>query len=264
LFVSGRWPGIESGCGQLGNEENMNDHTSDIPQQEPHDSTGNPVAPKKSRWKKIIAVVLVVIVLATIGVVLAVTLNTHPDVVGSYKGDDGREITLDKYGIFMDITMSPWTLSPRGLGHYWVSGNRITIGYSELRPKVPTTFTIEKSNRLVGYGTAWVKQLVEPNRPSSLVGTYTASDGESLALNKNGAAYESHYESQEEHLVYSARVGTWVAGKNAVLVTYPDIHSDVRMSHPVTTTYAINGKTLVGGGKELVKTADDAIVPLTK
>jgi hypothetical protein len=106
--------------------------------------------------------------------------------------------------------------------------------------------------------------LVEPNRPSSLVGTYTASDGESLALNKNGAAYESHYESQEEHLVYSARVGTWVAGKNAVLVTYPDIHSDVRMSHPVTTTYAINGKTLVGGGKELVKTADDAIVPLTK
>jgi uncharacterized membrane protein len=66
----------------LGNEENMNDHTSDIPQQEPHDSTGNPVAPKKSRWKKIIAVVLVVIVLATIGVVLAVTRNKQPDVVG--------------------------------------------------------------------------------------------------------------------------------------------------------------------------------------
>jgi hypothetical protein len=242
----------------------MNDHTSDIPQQEPHDSTGNPVAPKKSRWKKIIAVVLVVIVLVTVGVVLAVTLNTHPDVVGSYKGDDGREIILAKDGTFTDITKPVWGLTAKGPVHYWVNGNKITIGDSKSRPKGPPTFKVEGNNRLVGYGTAWVKQLVEPNRPSSLVGTYTASDGESLALNKNGAAYESHYESQEEHLVYSARVGTWVAGKNAVLVTYPDIHSDVRMSHPVTTTYAINGKTLVGGGKELVKTADDAIVPLTK
>jgi hypothetical protein len=76
----------------------MNDHTSDIPQQEPHDSTGNPVASKKSKRKKTIAVVLVVIVLVTVGVVLAVTLNTHPDVVGSYKGDDGREIILAKDG----------------------------------------------------------------------------------------------------------------------------------------------------------------------
>jgi hypothetical protein len=240
----------------------MNDHTSDIPQQEPHDSTGNPVASKKSKRKKIIAVVLVVIVLVTVGVVLAVTLNTHPDVVGSYKGDDGREIILAKDGTFTDITKPVWGLTAKGPVHYWVNGNKITIGDSKSRPKGPPTFKVEGNNRLVGYGTVWVKQLVEPNRPSSLVGTYTASDGESLALNKNGAVYESHYESQEEHLVYSARVGTWVAGKNAVLVTYPDIHSDVRMSHPVTTTYAINGKTLVGGGKTLVKISDAVTVPV--
>jgi hypothetical protein len=239
----------------------MNDHTSDIPQQEPHDSTGNPVAPKKSRWKKIIAVVLVVIVLATIGVVLAVTLNTHPDVVGSYKGDDGREINLAKDGTFTEITKPPGGLTAKGPDYYWVNGNKITIGDSKSQPKGPPTFTVEKNNRLVGYGTAWVKQLVQPNRPISLVGTYTSSDGESLALAKNGAAYESRQEGPSE---FSARVGTWVAGKNVVSVTYPDIHSDIRTSHPVTTTYAINGKTLVGGGKELVKTADDAIVPLTK
>jgi hypothetical protein len=257
LFVSGRWPGIESGCGQLGNEENMNDHTSDIPQQEPHDSTGNPVAPKKSRWKKIIAVVLVVIVLATIGVVLAVTLNTHPDVVGSYKGDDGREINLAKDGTFTDITMSPWTLSPRGLGHYWVSGNRITIGYSELRPKVPTTFTIEKSNRLVGYGTAWVKQLVEPNRPSSLVGTYVSGDGTSLILAKNGTAIEGEYAPSATSL---ATYGVWVAGNNTITVTSPDF----QMNYTLHTTYAINGKDLVGEDKTLVKKSNDALPPITK
>jgi hypothetical protein len=257
LFVSGRWPGIESGCGQLGNEENMNDHTSDIPQQEPHDSTGNPVASKKSKRKKSIAVVLVVIVLVTVGVVLAVTLNTHPDVVGSYKGDDGREIILAKDGTFTDITKPVWGLTAKGPVHYWVNGNKITIGDSKSRPKGPPTFKVEGNNRLVGYGTAWVKQLVEPNRPSSLVGTYVSGDGTSLILAKNGTAIEGEYAPSATSL---ATYGVWVAGNNTITVTSPDF----QMNYTLHTTYAINGKDLVGEDKTLVKKSNDALPPITK
>ena len=53
--------------------------------------------------------------------------------------------------------------------------------------------------------------------------------------------------------------GNWVAGKNTVTVTYPNI----QLTNTLQMTYTINGKNLVGEGKELVKTSDDGMVPTT-
>jgi hypothetical protein len=104
---------------------------------------------------------------------------------------------------------------------------------------------------LVGWDTVWVKHAVAPNRPSSLVGTYTstASDGQTLALDKNGAVYDTQPLPTGE----TVGDGTWVADRNVVTVTYG----------VQKMTYTINGKSLVGQGKELVKTSDRAIVPAT-
>jgi|GEM_PF-1675133 len=208
--------------------------------------------------KQIVAGIIIVLVVAavTVAVVSIVTRTPKPNVVGIYTGQNGREIHLAKDGTFTEITLPRWGLTAKGPNHYWVSGKSITIGDSKSRPKGPPTFKVEGNNRLVGYGTVWVRHLVEPNRPSSIVGTYASSDGETLALNKNGAAYDS----RQEPLGFSARLGTWVAGKNTVTVTFPNYGK----GSPLATTYAINGKNLVGGGKELVKTSDDAKAPLTK
>ena len=202
-----------------------------------------------------IVLVLTVVVVVTVAVVSIVTRTPKPDVVGIYTGQNGREIKLAQDGTFTEITQPPWVMGGKGPNHYWVSGNNITIGGSKSRPEGPPTFKVEGNNRLVGYGTVWLKHLVEPNRPAALAGTYASSDGESLALNKNGAAWDS----QQENSGLSARVGTWVAEKNGVTVTYPDI----QRKNVLKTAYTINGKNLVGGGKELVKKSDNAIVPTT-
>jgi hypothetical protein len=217
-----------------------------------------------SQKKKIVAgivIVLAVVVVVTVAVVLVVTRTPQPDVVGIYTGQNGREIKLAEDGTFTETALPLGGLAGNGPNHYWVSGNNITIGDAKSRPEGPPTFKIEGNNQLVGYGTVWVKQLVEPNRPSSLVGTYASSDGESLALFNNGAAYDSQLDSQREPSGgFYMPGGNWVAGKNTVTVTYPDLE----MSKTLKTTYTINGKNLVGGGKELVKKSDDAMAPATK
>ena len=214
--------------------------------------------------KKIIAGVAIVTVFVgvTVAVVLVMTRTPKPDVVGIYTGQNGREIRLAEDGTFTEITQPHWGLTAKGPNHYWVSGNSIIIGDSTSRPKGPPTFKVEGGNRLIGYGTVWVKQVVKPNRPSSLVGTYASSDGESLALDTNGAAYDSQQEPSPPtaQSLVSARVGTWVAGKNTVTVTYPNYGK----GSPLATTYTIDGENLIGGGKELVKKSDNAIAPLTK
>jgi len=169
------------------------------------------------------------------------------DVVGTYTGQDGREIRLAEDGIFSEIPDSLGGFRP-GTLRYWVTGNSITIGASKSRPNVSPTFKVEGNNRLVGDSTVWIKQSVKPNRPSSLVGTYTSSDGESLALDKNGSIYDS----QQLPTGSSARTGIWVAGNDAVKVTYSE----------EATTYTISGNNLVGGGKEFVKKSNDTIVPV--
>jgi hypothetical protein len=208
-----------------------------------------------NRKKKIIAgivVVAVVVVVVTVAVIFIVTRSPSPDVVGTYTGQNGREIKLADDGTFTEITRPPWGMMPKGPNHYWVSGNNITIGDSKSPPKGPTTFKIEGYNRLVGWDTVWVKHTVEPNRPSSLVGTYTstASDGQTLALDKNGAVYVT----QPLPTGKTVGGGTWVADRNVVTIAYG----------VQKMTYTINGKSLVGGGKELAKTSDRAIVPATK
>jgi uncharacterized membrane protein len=241
----------------------MNDNTSDIPQQEPHDSTGNPVAPKKSKRKKTIAgivAVLVAIVLVAVGVVLVVTLTTQPNVIGTYTSRGGMVIRFSKGGVYTDIwlqeTSEGW---PPGQlptpNHYWVDGNKITIGNSKSGPKGPPAFTVVNNNRLVGtgpnYAGIWVKQLVKlNNRPASLVGTYTAVGYETLLLYKSGAAYDKLTIGAFEQL----RTGTWVAGKNSISVTYS---TSIGTLHLRTMTYTINGKNLVGEGTTLAKTSNN-------
>jgi hypothetical protein len=213
-----------------------------------------------SRQKKMtvagIVIALVVVVAATVAVVSIVTRTTRSDVVGTYVGQNGREITLDKYGIFTEITRFPMgTQIPT---RYWVSGNNITIGNSKSRPNAgPPAFKVEGNNKLVGDGTVWVKQLVKRNRPSSLVGTYASGDGTSLILAKNGAAVELGYAPSA---VAPAKYCVWVAGNNTITVTFPDF----QMNYRLHTTYTINGKNLTGEGKLLVRTSDSAIVPALK
>ena len=214
------------------------------------------------KQKKIVArivIVLVVVVAVTVAVVSIVTRTPKPDVVGIYTAQNGREIHLDKDGTFTEIGGLPSIgTATRVPMRYWVTGNNITVGTGKSNSsKGPTTFKVEGKNGLVGWNTVWVKQLVRPNRPTSLVGTYTSnsSDGETLALDKNGAVYVTQPEPTGE----TVGSGTWVATKNTVTVTYPDLE----MKNTLKTTYAINGKSLVWQGKELVKTSDRAIVPAT-
>ena len=209
-------------------------------------------------WKKTVPVFVLVLLAVVAGVVVAVaTRESRPDVAGIYTGQNGGEIHLAKDGTFTRITIPLFAraLSVKGSSHYWVSGNTITIGGTKSGPQGPPTFKVEGNNRLVGDGTVWVKQSVEPNRPSSLVGTYVSSDGETLALYKNGAIYDSQLDSQRQPS--GGYYGTWVAGKNIVTVTYPDL----AMKNALKTAYTINGKNLAGGGKEFVKKSDKAMTP---
>jgi hypothetical protein len=207
-----------------------------------------------NRKLKIVAgIVVVAVAVVTVAVVLVVTRTPKPNVVGIYTGQNGREIHLAKDGTLTVIGLQYIGTATRVPMRYWVTGNNITVGTGESKspPKGPTTFKIEGYNRLVGCDTVWVKHTVEPNRPSSLVGTYTstASDGQTLALDKNGAIYVTQPLPTGE----TVGDGTWVADRNVVTVTYG----------VQKMTYTINGKSLVGGGKELVKTSDRAIVPAT-
>ena len=201
-----------------------------------------------NRKHKIIAgiVVVLAVLVVTVAVVSILTLTTKHGVAGTYTGDNGsREITLTKDGTFTHIPISSGISEPATL-RYWVSGNKITTGVSTSRLS-GIDFEVERNNRLIGWGSTWVK--VKPNRPPSLVGTYTASDRESLALDKSGAAYDS----QQSQNGGSVRGGTWVAGKNVVTAIFLT----------EKTTYTINGKNLVGQSKEFVRTSDSAVVPIT-
>jgi len=213
-----------------------------------------------SRKKKTVAgivVAAVVVVVVTVAVVLVVNRTPkptpRPDVAGIYTGQNGREIHLDKDGTLTVIGLQTIGIATRVPMRYWVTGDNITVGTGKSKspPKGLTTFKIEGYNRLVGWDTVWVKHTVEPNRPSSLVGTYTstASDGQTLALDKNGAVYVTQPLPTGE----TVGDGTWVADRNVVTVTYG----------VQKMTYTINGKSLVGQGKELAKTSDRAIVPAT-
>lgn len=211
-------------------------------------------------WKKTVPVFALVLLTVLAGVVVAVaTRESRPDIVGIYTGQNGREIHLAKDGTLTVIGLQYIGTATRVPMRYWVTGNNITVGTGKSKspPKGPTTFKIEGYNRLVGWDTVWVKHTVEPNRPSSLVGTYTstASDGQTLALDKNGAVYVTQPLPTGE----TVGDGTWVAANNTVTVTYPS-HGKER---PMTSTYTINGNSLAGEGKELVKTSDRAIVPAT-
>ena len=203
-------------------------------------------------WKKTIPVFALVLLAVLVGVGVAVaTRQSHPDIVGLYTDKKGLEIRFGKNGTFTDVPRPPWGLEPREMNHYWVSGNNITIGDSKTEPKGPATFKI-KGKQLIGYGTRWTRKLVEPNRPAPLLGTYTSSDGESLALDKNGAVYDS----QQLPSGSSAKMGIWVAGNDAIKVMY-------QVGPPgQTATYTISGKNLLGGGKEFVKKSNDVIVPV--
>ncbi len=202
-------------------------------------------------WKKTVPVFALVLLAVLVGVVVAVaTRKPHPDIIGLYTAENGEEIRFGKNGTFTDIPRPPWGLQPREMNHYRVSGNNITVWDSKSEPKEPITIKI-KGKRLVGYGSLWTRQLVEPNRPAYLLGTYASSDGQSLALDKNGAVYDM----QQLPSGYSAGMGIWVAGNDVVKVTY---HEGAAQ----TTTYTISGKNLVGGGKEFVKKSNDAIVPV--
>ena len=203
-------------------------------------------------WKKTVPVFALVLLVVLIGVVVAVaTRQSHPDIVGLYADKNGLEIRFGKNGTFTDVLRPPWGLEPREMNHYWVSGNYITIGDSKTEPEGPATFKI-KGKQLIGYGTLWTRKLVEPNRPAPLLGTYTSSDGESLALDKNGAVYDV----QQLPSGSSAKMGIWVAGNDAIKVMY-------QVGPPgQTATYTISGKNLVGGDKEFVKKSNDVIVPM--
>ncbi len=208
-----------------------------------------------NRKQKILAgiVVVLVVVVVVVAVVLVVTRTPRPDVAGIYTGQNGREIHLAKDGTLTVIGLQYIGTATRVPMRYWVTGDNITVGTGKSKspPKGPTTFKIKGNNRLVGWDTVWVKHTVEPNRPSSLVGTYTstASDGQTLALDENGAVYYTQPLPTGE----TVGDGTWVADRNVVTVTYG----------LQKITYTINGKSLVGGGKVLVKTSDRAIVPAT-
>jgi len=212
-----------------------------------------------NRKHKILAGIVVVLAVVTVTVVVLVSQAPKPDVAGIYTGQNGREIHLDKDGTLTVIGLQTIGIATRAPMRYWVTGNNITVGTgkSKSSPKGPLTFKIEGNNRLVGWDTVWAKHTVEPNRPSSLVGTYTstASDGQTLALDKNGAVYVT----QPEPTGQTVGSGTWVATKNTVTVTYPDLE----MKNTLKTTYTINGKNLVGQSKEFVRTSDSAVVPIT-
>lgn len=219
-----------------------------------------------SHKKKIVSGIVIVLVVAvvTVAVVLVVTRTPNPNVVGTYVGFNGaEEMSLAKDGTLTPAPISFGGQTGPATQRYWVRGNNIWID----DPKGPPALKIKGNNRLVGGNNrVWVKQLVKPNRPASLVGTYTSwkpsaesnppssstvpylipySDGvysESwLELDENGGAYVE----QPQDGGSSEQSGIWVANKNVVTVTF----------NTEKMTYTIKGKNLVGGGKELAKTS---------
>lgn len=214
-----------------------------------------------SGWKKIVLGVIAVVVLAavTITVVLVATRTHNPDVAGLYSAQNGREIRMAKDGILTEAALPVIGIMVRTPLPYWVRGNSIIVGPKTAKSpgNAPVTFRIQKDGRLVGWGTVWRKYTVEPNRPPSLVGTYTSvsGDGETIALDTNGAAYVTQPLPTGEEV----GSGIWVAGKDSMTVTYP-----VPQMSTNKTVYSVQGENLVGGGKQLVRTSNRAIVPATK
>jgi len=208
--------------------------------------------------KAIIGTVIVLLALA-VTITLVVTRQDRLDVAGIYTGQNGREIHLSEDGTLKVIGLQTIGAMTRVPLRYWVSGRDILLGNlnSKSPSKGPVVFKVEPDNNLVGWDTIWFKNVIPLNRPSSLVGTYTsiAGDGQTLALDKNGAAYVTQPLPTGE----TVGDGTWVAANNTITVTY----AGNGKGNPRKSTYAVNGTSLLGGGKELTRTSFSAIVPAT-
>lgn len=206
-----------------------------------------------NRKKKMFVVGIVVILVVVVAVVAVVTLTSTPGVAGTYMGRSGGvQITLAKDGSF---TQNPSLSGLNSPDHYWVNGKNVAIGIATSGPKGwPSVLKIEGKDRLVGFGTVWVK--LKPNWPSSLFGTYISSDKELLVLGDDGAVADIPHKPSS----VAGWTGTWVAGKNTVTVTYPNLEK----GSPLKTTYTINGKNLTGGGKEFVKKWNPGVTPNIK
>jgi hypothetical protein len=210
--------------------------------------------------KKIVSGVIVVLAVAalTVTVVIVVARTHNPNVAGLYSAQDGREIRIAKDGTLTEAGLPSIGIARRTPLPYWVRGNSIIVGREKVKSpgNAPVAFKVQKDGRLVGWGTVWRKYTVEPNRPLSLVGTYTSvsGDGETLALDRNGAVYVTQPLPTGE----TVGGGIWVAGKDTVTVTYP-----VPQRNTNKTVYSVQGGNLTGGGKQLTRTSNRAIVPAT-
>ena len=211
--------------------------------------------------KKIIAGVVVILAVAavTVTAVLVATRTHNPDVAGLYSAQNGREIRMAKDGTLTEAALPSIGFAVRVPLRYWVRGNSIIVGPASAKSpsNAPVTFKIKEDGRLVGWGTVWREYKVEPYRPSSVIGTYTSvsGDGETLALDRNGAVYATQPLPTGE----TVGSGIWVAGKDTVTVTYPV----PQMKNTSKTVYSVQGGNLSGGGKQLVRTSNRAIVPAT-
>lgn len=207
---------------------------------------------------RIIALGAGVLTVATVTVVavLALTQSAVPEIAGLYSAQNGREIRLTRNGALTEATLPSIGAFMRSPLRYRIRGNDIFVwpANTEFTSSVPVTFKIRGNGLLVGWGTIWRKYKVEPCRPSALVGTYTSvsGDGQTLTLDRNGAVYCTQPLPTGE----TVGSGTWVAGKDGVTVTYPYVRSK--------TVYSVQGGNLIGGGKQLARTSNRAIVPVTK
>lgn len=213
------------------------------------------------RKKKLVtsSIAFLAVAVGTVAVVLLVVRTPAPDVAGIYTALNGSEIHLAEDGSLTEMGLPTVGGFPRVPLRYRVEGSNIIVvsGNSDSSPKGLINFKIQSDGGLIGWDTAWNKLAVAPPRPPSLVGTYTATpgDGQTLALDKNGAVYTAQPLPTGE----TVRGGTWVAAENTVTVTYPSYGK----ASPLKITYTVNGNSLAGEGKELVKTSERAIVPAT-
>ena len=195
---------------------------------------------------------LVLVFLVVLGTIVVLQVEDR-DVIGLYHAQNGREIRFAENGRLTEATLPVLGIARRTPLRYWVRGNRVFAGQETAKsPKgIPVTFRVQADGRLVGWDTIWRKYRVEPNRPPSLVATYTSVPGETIALDTNGAAYYTKPLPRGEEV----GSGIWVAGKGGVTITYPGNNK---------TTYVVEDGNLVSAGKRFVRTADRAIVPATK
>lgn len=202
----------------------------------------------KSRSKGTMIVFGLALLTVIIGIVFATLTSESKDLSGTYVNKLGQEITFFKDGRFKDIVRFGLA-SGLKLDRYWRSGDQVRIGTSESRPIPDVTFTV-KGDQLEGYDALWTRQVVRSDRPADLIGTYTSSDNESIALDNNGAIYDS----QSLPTGSMVRMGMWKVENGNVHAIYGpgEVHD-----------YQIAGNDLMLQGKTLVKQTDETIVPAT-